>query len=164
MPYEVFQASDGYFAFAAGNDRQWTQFCEAVDRSDWVTDERFATNPARLSNREELVPLLNELFESRTINEWIALCEEIGLPAGPINSMEDVLSHPQIQARDMVQHVLHPVDGDVKLLGSPMNIPTAPAAPRLAPPMLGQHTDEVLEELLGYTAEKVERLRAEGAV
>ena len=164
VPYEVFQASDGYFAFAAGNDTQWAKFCHEVNCPDWATDPRFANNPARLENRAVLVGLLNELFASRPVSAWLALCEEIGLPAGPINSIDRVLADPQILARGMRLEVDHASEGKLPILGSPLAIPTAPAEVRLAPPTLGQHTEDILGELLGYDRAAIAALRESGVV
>ncbi len=164
VPYEVFKAQDDYFAFAAGNDIQWAKFCEAVDREAWVADERFATNPARLQNRSELVRLLNELFSTRSVEHWIQLCESIGLPAGPINTMDAVLSDPQVLARELVMEVPHPTEGSVPLLRSPLNIPTAPSEVRYPPPTLGQHTDQILSELLSFDSVEIQALREAGVI
>jgi crotonobetainyl-CoA:carnitine CoA-transferase CaiB-like acyl-CoA transferase len=164
VPYEVFEAEDGYFAFAAGNDLQWATFCQAVDREVWKADERFATNPARIENRTELVGLLNELFATRTVKRWIELCESIGLPASPINTMEAVLSDPQVRARELVMEVPHHTEGSVPLLRSPLNIPTAPSEVRHPPPTLGQHTDEILSELLSIDSAQIQALREAGVV
>ncbi len=164
VPYEVFRASDGYFAFAAGNDVQWSKFCREVGHLDWAEDPRFAANPARIENRVVLVGLLNELFAGRSVSTWLGLCEQIGLPAGPINSIEQVLADPQVLARGMRLEVAHPAEGQLPILGSPLAIPTAPAEVRLAPPTLGQHTEEILGELLGHDPAAIAALRESGAV
>jgi formyl-CoA transferase len=164
VPYEVFRGSDDYFAFAAGNDAQWGKFCRQVGHADWAVDPRFATNPARLENRIVLVGLLNELFAGRPVAEWLALCEQIGLPAGPINSIDRVLDDPQILARGMRLEVAHATEGNLPILGSPLTIPTAPAEVRLAPPTLGQHTEDILGELLGYDQAAIAALRESGVV
>ncbi len=164
VPYEVFRGSDDYFAFAAGNDAQWGKFCRQVGHADWAVDPRFATNPARLENRIVLVGLLNELFAGRPVAEWLALCEQIGLPAGPINSIDRVLDDPQILARGMRLEVAHATEGNLPILGSPLTIPTAPAEVRLAPPTLGQHTEDILGELLGYDRAAIAALRQSGVV
>jgi formyl-CoA transferase len=164
VPYEVFRGSDDYFAFAAGNDAQWGKFCRQVDHADWAADPRFATNPTRLENRDVLVGLLNELFAGRPVAEWLALCEQIGLPAGPINSIDRVLADPQILARGMRLEVAHATEGNLPILGSPLAIPTAPAEVRLAPPTLGQHTENILSELLGYDRAAIAALRKSGVV
>lgn len=164
VPYDVFRANDGYFAFAAGNDSQWARFCQEVGRVEWIEDPRFASNPARIENRVLLADLLNELFAQRPASEWIVLCEEIGLPAGPINPIDKVLSDPQVLARGMLVDVPHASEGTLPILGSPLGIPTAPAEVRLAPPTLGQHTEEILQELLGYNAAAIASLRKTGVI
>jgi len=164
VPYEVFKAKDGYFTFGAGNDRQWRIFCEAVGRKEWAEDERFATNPQRLVYKEELINKLQDLFAQRNIDEWLTKCEEIGLPAAPINSMDRVFSDPQAIARNLRVEVPHPTAGTVGLVGSPLNIPTDPIQIRYPPPLLGEHTKEILGELLGYDLETIEVLREEGVV
>jgi formyl-CoA transferase len=164
VPYEAFRASDGYFAFAAGNDAQWAKFCERIGKTELANDPRFATNPKRLENRTALVGRLNELFAERPVAAWLELCEEIGLPAGPINTIDRVLADPQVAARGLRLEVEHAAEGALPLLGSPFTIPTAPAEVRLAPPTLGQHTEEILRELLGYGPETLTELRAAGAI
>lgn len=164
VPYEAFQARDGYFAFAAGNDRQWRTFCQAVGHVEWAEDERFATNPGRNENRVELVAMLGDLFAERDLQEWLSLCEEIQIPAAPINTMDKVFSHPQVAARNLQVEASHPIVGKVPLVGSPMNIPTAPTQIRLPPPLLGEHTEEILTEALKYTPERMKDLREEGVI
>jgi len=164
VPYQAFQARDGYFAFAAGNDRQWSAFCQAVGRPEWARDERFATNPARNRNRAAVLQQLGELFRQHDIAHWISLCETIGLPAAPINNMAAVFEHPQVRERELLQHQPHPTAGSVPLLASPLRLVTSPAAIRLPPPLLGQHTEQVLGEWLGYDAATVQSLRREGVV
>jgi len=162
VPYEVFKAHDGYFTFGAGNDRQWTKFSQAVGHPNWATDERFATNPQRLAHRDELIELLKDLFIQRDMDDWLTLFEEIGLPAAPINSMDRVFSDPQVIARNLRIEVPHPTAGSVPLVSSPLNIPTSPTGVRYPPPLLGQHTEEILSDLLGYKPETIQTLQQEG--
>jgi formyl-CoA transferase len=162
VPYEIFKARDGYFAFGAGNDHQWTKFSHAVGHPDWATDERFATNPQRLAHREELLELVRELFIQRDTEEWLTLCEDNGLSAAPINSMDRVFSNPQAIAREFRIDVPHPTAGSVPLVNSPLKIPTSPTEVRYPPPLLGEHTEEVLSELLGMDPENVRSLKEEG--
>ncbi len=164
VPYEVLEAADGYMAFAAGNDGQWRKFCEAVGKTEWIDDERFATNPARNQNRAIIIPLLNELFRQRPIADWTALCERIGLPAAGINDMEAVFEDPQVQARGL-QVDFEAEDGEtIPMVASALQIPTTPADIRLGPPGLGEHTDQILSEYLGYDQAMIESLRAEGVI
>ena len=164
VPYEVLEAADGYMAFAAGNDGQWRKFCEAVGKDEWIEDERFSTNPARSQNRGTLIPLLNELFRKRKISEWTNLCEQIGLPAAGINDMAAVFKDPQVQARELrVEY--EGQDGEtIPMVASPLKIPTTPATVRLGPPQLGEHTEQILKEMLGYKTALIEKLRAEGVI
>ncbi len=164
VPYEVLEAADGYMAFAAGNDGQWRKFCEAVGQTAWIEDERFATNPARIQNRAILIPLLNELFRQRPIAEWVALCERIGLPAAGINDMATVFQDPQVKARGLRLEYERDDGETIPMVASPLNIPTTPVEVRLGPPGLGEHTDQILTDLLGYDGVVIETLRAEGVV
>jgi formyl-CoA transferase len=164
VPYEVVEAADGYMAFAAGNDGQWRKFCEAVDKQEWAEDERFATNPGRNQHRGTLIPMLNELFRQRSIAEWTALCENIGLPAAGINDMAAVFEDPQVKARGM-RVEFEGEDGEsIPMVASPLQIPTTPARVRLGPPQLGEHTEQILKDDLGYRDQKIEELRAGGII
>jgi crotonobetainyl-CoA:carnitine CoA-transferase CaiB-like acyl-CoA transferase len=164
VPYEVFKAKNGYFTFGAGNDGQWKTFCDHIGHSEWASDERFATNPQRVRNRHELIEILKELFLERDIEDWLSLCESIGLPAAPIHSMDQVFADPQSIARDMRVEIQHPTAGTISLVGSPHKIPTAPPSFRYPPPLLGQHTEEILHNLLGYETEAMDQLRKRGVV
>ena len=159
VPYQTFKASDGYFALAVGNDSQWRQFCEKIGRGEWAEDVRFCTNASRVNNREVLIPLLNGLFAQSAISHWLTLLESIGVPCGPINTIDQVLANPQVQARQMVIDVTHPSAGTVKLVASPLKIPTAPPVVRFPPPMLGEHSHQILHDLLGYSNQRIEDFR-----
>jgi crotonobetainyl-CoA:carnitine CoA-transferase CaiB-like acyl-CoA transferase len=164
VPYQSFKASDGYFAFAAGNDGQWVKFCAAAAKTEWAQDERFATNQARVGNRAVLIPMLDELFATRTAEEWMRLCDEAGIPAAPIQTMADVFAHPQVAARGLQRSIMGQDGAAVPQVASPLNIPTAPTGMRLPPPLLGEHTDAALAELLGMDGEQIAALRAGGVV
>jgi crotonobetainyl-CoA:carnitine CoA-transferase CaiB-like acyl-CoA transferase len=160
VPYQEFRARDQYFAFAAGNDGQWRKFCQAIGRSEWIEDARFATNAARVENRELVVRMLNDLFSTRDAAEWMALCNDIGIPSAPINDIAQVLANPQVQARQLRIDVEYPAAGTLPLISSPLNIPTNPTRVRYPPPLLGQHTGEILHTLLGYDETTQNTLRA----
>ncbi len=164
VPYQEFQARDQYFAFACGNDNQWQKFCCAVDREAWSSDERFATNTARIANRATVVAMLNELFSGKDAAEWMALCDEIGIPSAPINNIEQVFTHEQVKARNTQLEVPHPTAGTVSLVNSPFKIPTNPTSVRYPPPTLGQHTDELLDSLLGLSEKEIVALREQSVV
>jgi formyl-CoA transferase len=159
VPYQTFKAKDGYFAVGIGNDSQWRQFCEKAGKSEWAEDSRFNTNSNRVKNRKELIPLLARLFGQLEIAHWLTLLEESGIPCGPINSVDQALEDPQVQAREMVINVPHPSAGTFRMVASPLKIPTAPADVRLPPPMLGEHTEQILQDVLGYDQQAVQRLR-----
>ena len=164
VPYEVFPTADGYIAVGIGNDRQYRRFCELTGRMDLWEDGRFQTNPGRVEHRDELIPRLRELFRTRTTAEWLALLREAKISAAPINNVAQVLNDPHVLARGMVQTVRHPTAGELKLVGPVPKLSATPAAIRRPPPLLGEHTVEVLTELLGYDEETVSRLREEGVV
>jgi len=163
-PYEAFPARDRWFALAAANDGQWATLCATIGRPDLKDDPRFTTNPERVANRSALLEVLNEILCTRDADEWLADLREAGLPCGPINAVPDVFAHPQAQARDLAMEAQHPTAGAVRLPGFPYKLSSTPATVRLPPPLLGQHTDEVLTELLGYSSEDVMALRERGAV
>ncbi len=163
-PYQAFRARDRWFALAAANQRQWAALCDAVGRPDLRDDPRFANNEARVAHRPALVEALDEAFAARDAAEWLADLREAGLPCGPINEVPDVFAHPQAQARGLAQEVEHPTAGPVRLAGFPYKMSHTPAEVRRPPPLLGQHTDEVLTELLDYSAGEVAALREYGAI
>lgn len=164
VPYETFPTSDGWIAVGVGSDEQFRKFCALAGQPELAADERYRTNAARVAHRTILIPLLQEIFCSRTGAAWLAGLEAIGIPAGPINDVATALEDPQVQARAMVQEIDHPTAGPMKLLGPVAKLSRTPAAIRSAPPALGWHTDEVLRELLGYSDETLAELRQTGAI
>lgn len=163
-PYEAFRARDRWFALAAANERQWATLCDVIRRPDLTDDARFATNGIRVSNRPALVKVLNEIFATRDADEWLAKLREAGLPCGPINTVPDVFEHPQAQARNLALEAQHATAGTVQLTGFPYKLAHTPAEVHRPPPTLGQHTEEVLIELLGYSAEEMTALREREAI
>jgi crotonobetainyl-CoA:carnitine CoA-transferase CaiB-like acyl-CoA transferase len=146
VPYQLMQARDGYFALAAGNDLQWRRLCSALKRDDLAQDSRFSTNPQRVTNRELLIKLLNQHFATDYAAHWVKLMSDAGVPAGDVRTIPQALNDPQVLARDMVVTVKHPTIGDLKLLGIPFKFSNTPATIRRPPPLLGEHTDDVLRE------------------
>ena len=164
VPYQTFACSDGHIIVAAGNDGQYQKFVEAGGRPELALDPRFATNPSRVQHRDVLVPLLAEMVAARTRAEWIAALEAVGVPCGPINDVGEVFANEQVQARGMAVELPHPSAGKVKLVRSPMKMSATPATSDKAPPLLGQHTEEVLRDVLGRSGDEIAALRARGVV
>jgi formyl-CoA transferase len=164
VPYQTFACSDGHIIVAAGNDGQYQKFVEAGGRPELAADPRFATNPQRVANRDVLVPLLAEMVATRGRNEWIAMLEAVGVPCGPINDVGEVFANEQVRARGMAVELAHPSAGKVTLVRSPMKMSSTPATSDKAPPLLGQHTDEVLRDVLKRSGDEIAALRARGVV
>lgn len=164
VPYQSFAAKDGHFAFAVGNDLQWVKFCHAVGQDDWAKDARFAKNPDRVKNRKALILLLDELFATRSVAEWLQFCEQAGVPAGAINTVDKVFTDSQVLAREMVLDV-ETDDGEAfQMLAPAIKVPSSPTKLRYPPPKLGQHTEEVLTKLLAYKKADLSRLKDQGAI
>ena len=154
VPYQSFQAADGWFAIAVGNDRQFARLCEMIGRPQLALDQKFAENSARVQNREELVPMLKAIFITRTVNEWLAELEKAEIPCGAINDFEQVFSMPNVKEREMLVTMQHPTIGDLPLVGSPLKMSDTPVEYRLPPPLMGEHTEQVLREL-GFARDSI---------
>jgi crotonobetainyl-CoA:carnitine CoA-transferase CaiB-like acyl-CoA transferase len=159
VPYQTFETSDGYFAIAVGSDAQFKRLCLCAGCTALWDDARFQTNPGRVQHRDELIALLQTVFRSRSTSEWSALLIENDIPCSPINDIPTILNDPHVLAREMVQEV----DG-VRLLGPVAKLSETPARLQSAPPRLGQHTKQVLRELLGKGDEEIARLRESGVI
>ncbi|HTO97830.1 MAG TPA: CaiB/BaiF CoA-transferase family protein, partial [Myxococcales bacterium] len=159
VPYQAFATSDGYVIVAVGNDGQFRRLCAAAGCPDLAAEARFASNAARVQNREELIPLLAKVIARRTSREWIEALEAATVPCGPINDLAQVFADPQV-----VQRGLRAQAGNVPVVRSPIRLSEAPDLPLAPPPALGQHTDEVLTRILGMAPAEVAALRARGAL
>ncbi len=163
-PYEVFATSDGFIILAVGNDSQFRSFCRVAGHPELATDERYLTNPKRLAHRTELVPVIREIIRTRPMAQWISELEAASVPCGPINNMQQVFEDPHVQHRHMRVEIPHPLGGTVPSVANPMRFSETPIEYHSAPPLLGQHTDEVLGRVLGYDAGRIDALRAAGTV
>ena len=163
VPYQVFEVADGHLILAVGNDGQFEKFCAVAGRPDLPADPRFAKNADRVRHRAVLVPLLAELMRQRPKAEWLAALEAAKVPCGPINDLGEVFADPHVVERRMTSRVAHPLAGSVELVSSPLKLSATPVTTRRAPPLLGQHTDEVLAEF-GLPAAERERLRQLGVI
>jgi formyl-CoA transferase len=164
VPYQAFEARDGFMSIAVGTDRQFRDLCRIVGDESLADDARFHTNAQRVANREELVELLARQFKTRDAEDWLRECRAAIIPSGAIRSVAEVMAHPQTLALDMIQELAHPTAGSVQLTGVPFELSRTPASIRLPPPTLGQHTSEVLTALLDLTADDIEALRADGVI
>lgn len=166
VPYQPFKTADGYIIVAIGNDAQFERFCAMAGCQHLAVDPQFSTNGARVQNREIIVPILNEVFEARTSDDWLAALEAEKIGCGPINNLQQVFDDPHVKAREMVVNVPHPLAGPegAALIASPMKFTGTPVQYRYAPPMIGQQTDEVLREQLGLGDGDLDDLREKGII
>jgi len=170
VPYQVFEvapAADGtkdHVIIAVGNDGQFAKFCDVAGRPDLALDPRFARNQDRVRNRAVLVPMLENVMRTRPKSEWLAALEAAKVPCGAINNLAEVFADPQVRERGMVTEWDHPLAGALHLVSSPMKLSGTPVRAELPPPLLGQHTDAVLHDLLGWSAERIAALRQQGVL
>ncbi len=164
VPYQTFATEDGYLMLAVGNDGQFAAFCRVIDRPELAQDPRFATNPARVQNREELVSLLAQIFRQRPTQAWLDALVAAKVPCSPVNDIPAALADPQAQARRMVQEVVDSQGSVVPQVGPVAKMSETPPTIRTAPPYLGEHTGQILRERLGFDDDLIAQLRAEGVI
>ncbi len=164
IPYQVFKTKDWPIAIAVANQKLWVNFCKAVGREEWLTDARFESNPKRVENRDILLPLVHELLAQKTCDEWMDILVEAAIPCGPVNNMQHLFADPQLQHRNMIAEVPHPTIGTLRLAGIPIKYSETPSSIRRHPPLLGEHTDEVLSLVLGLDSDKIENLKSQGVI
>ncbi len=164
VPYQAFETKDKYVIVAVGNDGLWAKFCKVIETPELIDDPRFRTNPLRVKHRQECIDILTPILKTRCRDEWVALLSAEGIPCAPINSMEDVFNDPQVLHRNMLIEFDHPSAGKIKQVGIPVKYSATEAAVRRPPPRLGEHTDEILTEVLGYDPGKKEQFRARGVI
>ena len=163
-PFEAFASADGHVIIALGNDTLWAKFCEHVDRQELILDGRFRTNADRTENHDELFPILSEIMAQRKTDDWIDALGAIGVPCGPINTMDKVVSHPQVQAREMITRIAHSITGEVEVPGVPIKLSETHGSIDAPAPSLGEHTTEVLTDLLKMHPDEVDTLRRDGVI
>ena len=163
-PFEAFASADGHVIIALGNDTLWAKFCEHVGRQALISDKRFRTNADRTENHDQLFPILSEIMSQRTTDDWIDALGNIGVPCGPINAMDKVVTHPQVEAREMIARVAHQITGEVEVPGVPIKLSETPGSVDAPAPSLGEHTTEVLTDLLKMQPDEVEKLRQDGII
>ena len=164
VPYQPFRSADGEVIVACGNDNLFRKFCEAAGHPELATDPRFATNDKRVENRKEISRLIQEFFVKRKTTEWLEILEAAGVPNGPINDVAQVFEEPQVKARGVKIELEHAAAGKIPLVASPMRFSGTPLDYKLAPPVLGQHTEEVLREILQLDAEEISRLKKQEVI
>ena len=164
VPYQDFPTADGDFILTVGNDSQFRKFAEVAGRPELGGDPRFSTNKLRVANRAELVPLIRQLTVFKTTAEWVAQLEAVGVPCGPINDLAQVFADPQVRARGLAMQLPHALAGLVPQVASPIRLSETPVEYRKAPPLLGEHTQQVLEQVLGLKSGAVEALRRSGVL
>ena len=159
VPYQDFPTADGDFILTVGNDGQFRKFAEVAGQPQWADDPRFATNKQRVANRAELIPLIRQATVFKTTAEWVAQLETAGVPCGPINDLAQMFADPQVKARGLAIEMAHPLAGQVPQVASPIRLSATPVEYRNAPPLLGEHTQQILGEVLGLDAVEIERLQ-----
>lgn len=164
VPYQDFPTADGDFILTVGNDGQFRKFCEVAGLTALADDPRFSTNQARVAHRAELIPLLRQATVFKTTAEWVATLERAGVPCGPINDLQQVFADPQVQARGLRVELPHPLGGTVPQVASPIRLSATPVQYRNAPPLLGEHTEQVLQQWLGLDAGQIAALREAGVL
>ena len=164
VPYQTFKTADGALILACGNDNLFNKFCAAAGCTHLAKDPRYSTNGERVNNRDEITHLLNEIFLKRPTREWVKLLDDAGVANGPINTIEQVFEEPQVQARGMKIELPHAAAGKVPLVASPMKFSGTPIRHEVPPPVLGQHTDEILRGVLKKNDAEIAKLKTEGVI
>ncbi|MEK4175185.1 MAG: formyl-CoA transferase [Bacillaceae bacterium] len=162
VPYQVFEASDGHFILAVGNDSLWNSLVDVLD-VEALRDRKFKTNPDRVQNRDELISILEEIFKRKARDEWVDMLESAKIPCGPVNKLSDILNDAHIKEREMVVEMEHPSLGILKMLGVPVKLSRTPGRIKTVPPAQGEHSETVLKQM-GYSKEEIETFIKEGII
>jgi len=163
-PFDVFETKDGWVVIAIGNDALWKKFCKTINKEDLLDDPRFTTNPERSENYKELKPIITEWSREKTVEEIVSILIKAGVPVGEVNTVDKIVDDPNIKLREMITEVEHPRAGRVKITDTPIKLSLTPGRVETASPLLGQHTEEILNELLGFSKEDIKSLKKEGVV
>lgn len=164
VPYQAFATQDGHLILAVGNDAQFKRFCDVAGRPELGYDPAYLTNALRVAHREELIPQIMELVKQKTTNEWLAVLESVGVPCGPINTLDRVFADPQVQHRGLTLHYPHPLVDEVKLVSNPIRFEGEALNSPNPPPLLGEHTESVLTQLLNLDAKQQADLKTKGII
>ena len=163
VPYQDFEAIDGFINIAAGNDNLWKKFCKATDLAQIADDPKFATNPKRVENRDEVVAIVSKKIKTKTMQEWLDILNDAGVPCGPIYTVDQIFKDPQVLAREMLVEIDHPKCGKIQVTGSPIKLSETPAEITTHPPMLGEHNSSILQEF-GFSEEDITKLKEDKVI
>jgi len=163
VPYQAFKAKDAYINIAVGNDQLWQKFCEAVGLKNVINDVKFSTNAKRVENRDEIVKIIGNLIKTKKGEEWLKILTNAGVPCGPINNLAKIFNDPQVLHRKMVHELTHPKAGNIKVTGIPIKLSDTPGEILTAPPVLGQHSEEILKNL-GYNSQEIKEFQNEKTI
>ncbi len=164
VPYQSFQTADSFLVLGAASEAIWRRLCPAVNRADLADDPRFAKNANRVENRQELIAILCEIFMTRATEQWVAVLNKADVPCAPVQTVDQIFAAPQVLHRNMLVEVDHPTAGKIKLAGIPVKFSATPASVRLPPPLLGQHTEDVLSSWLGMKTEEIDQLKKKSVI
>lgn len=163
VPYQAFQTTSGYINVAIGSEKIWQDFCSAINHEELADNPKYKTNQDRVKNRDELIPILEDTFSQKSTNEWLKVLHEKGVPAGPIYDFDEIFSDPQVLHRNMLKKIDHPTAGEISQTGIPLKLSETPGSIDTPPPVLGEHTKDILTDL-GYTADEIQTLQDQNVI
>lgn len=164
VPYQAFTTKDGHLIIGTGSNKQFQTLCKALNIQDISADEKYSTNVLRVKNRKDLIEILENIFSTKSTDDWMSILEGCPFPFGPVNSIDKVFSDAQVQHLDLVKELDHPTGGKIKIVGPPVKFSDGGNYIRCRPPLLGEHTTQILTEFLGYTENEIASLKSQGAI